>query len=327
MKNIFKTVFIFFLVIEASILNAQSLTAVEKKYEQLKIQFERENRILDSLQSIYSFKTAQIDLEKKKKNSDNEKIIDLMAGSVAISNKIENQNKKVIAIQKEIEIVKQQLHNLYLAKIDSLESLKNNDNIDEDKIDAEILHLTEKNISVAPKIVSLSFNPQKILEIDLQKTSDPKERELYREYLNNALNEVNDILDNVTEQLNEVNQIIALQTKTRKFLEETELENNLIIQNQVNQNNEQSASSPNYRATDEATPAASDLVSNVKTYQFILNQLDIQQISKTDLKLKISSDELNRNLDVKEYRSLLNEVKRRLQEYKLVLANKIGSAK
>lgn len=326
MKSSIKLIFIFFLMIEAELLNAQSLTAVEKRYEQLNIQFEKENKILDSLQSIYSYKTAQIDVEKKKKNSDNEKIIELMSGSVAISNKIENQNKKIISFQKDIEKIKQQLHNLYIAKIDSLESLKKKENVDEDKIDAEILLLTEKNISVAPKIVSLSFNPQKILEIDLQKTKDAKEKKLYSEYLNNAFNEVNDILDNVSDQLNEVNQIIALQTKTRKFLEEAELDNNLIIQNQVNQNTEPSTI-PNVRQSDAVTPASNDFVTNIKTYQFILSQLDIQQLSKTDLKLKISFDELNRNLDVKEYRSLLNEVKDRLQEYKLVLANKIGSSK
>jgi hypothetical protein len=58
-----------------------------------------------------------------------------------------------------------------------------------------------------------------------------------------------------------------------------------------------------------------------------LRQLDIQQLSKTDLKLKMSFEETDRKLDIKEYQKLLKEVKERLQEFKLVLANKIGSVK
>ncbi|RPI72518.1 MAG: hypothetical protein EHM47_08135 [Ignavibacteriales bacterium] len=321
-----KLFFAFILITGMISVNGQSLSNLENRYRQLNNQYDKEIKILDSLRSIYTYRTSQIDAEKKKKNPDNERVIELMSGSVSISNKIEAQNKRIVRIENDIENIKQQLHKIYVSKIDSLELLKTGSE-DEARLNAEILLLTEKNILVAPKILSLSFNPEKILVIDLNGTKDAKEKSLYKEYLNSALSEVNDVLKKVSLQISEIDQIIALQTKTKKFLEEAELESNMIIQNQRSTSPEiDVTNSPAFRESDGVT-TSSDFVSNIKTYQFILRQLDIQQLSKTDLKLNISLDEMSRNLDVKEYQKLLNEVKERLQEFKLVLANKIGSSK
>ncbi len=328
-NNAFKSL-IYLLIIFTGLnfTSAQSLPDLEKKYDQLNLQFEKENKILDSLKNIYTYRTSLIDIEKEKKNADNERIVEMMAGSVEISNKIESQNKKLSRIENDIENVKDKLHRIYIAKIDSLQNIKEAGKGEDDKIDSEILKLTEKNILVAPKILSLSFNPEKILEIDLQKTKDKKEKVIYKEYLNNALNEVNGLIESVNSQFTEVNQIVALQTKTKKFLEEAELESNLLIQRQNNVST-QTQAPISLREVDNSglTGTSADFVSNIRTYQIILRQLDIQQLSKTDLNLKFSSEELNRNLDVKEYQRLLKEVKERLQEFKLVLANKIGSGK
>jgi len=126
-------------------------------------------------------------------------------------------------------------------------------------------------------------------------------------------------------QSSEVDQVVTLQTKTKKFLEEAELESNVIIQNQRNNASDKNLV-PNFNEGTGVTQSR-DLASNVQTYQLILRQLDIEQLSKTNLKWEISSDNVYMNLDVKEYQKLLKEVKKRLQEFKLVLANKIGSAK
>lgn len=312
-------ILILMIVVDSSY--SQSLNDYEKRYEKLNIQLEKENRILDSMQNIFSYKTSLIDIEKEKKNPDNEKVIDLMAGSVATSNKIEEQNKKINRIGNEIENVKKHLHDLYTVRIDSLELLRKTGNEDDVKLDAEILYFTGKNILVAPRILSLSFNPEKILDIDLNQTEDPKEKKLYKEYLDNALNEVNSLLGTVSQQISEVRQIVALQIKTKKFLEDAELESNMIIQSQRNQPNETETIA---RLDGGITEASSDFAANVKNYQVILRQLDIQQLSKTELKLKLSFEDINRRLDIKEYQKLLKEVKERLQEFKLVLANKTG---
>jgi len=307
-------------------LNAQSRDELEKKYEQLSNQYEKERNTRDSLKNIFSVKTEQIDSEKKKKNPDNDKIVDLMAGSVSVSNKIDVQNKKINYIEKDIESVKQQLHKLYSSKIDSLESLKKTGKEDSERLDDEILLLTEKNLLVAPRIPKLSFSPEKILGIDLNKAKNQKEKTLYKEYLNNALNEVDMLLGNVDLQISEVDQIVNLQTKTKKFLEEAELEGNMILQSKSNQTADINAF-PRLTEGTGVTGVSNDFALNVKTYQLILSQLDIQQLSKADLKWKTSSDGMNRNFSAKEYQKLLKEVKKRLQEFKLVLANKTGSSK
>jgi len=325
-KNIVKILIVLFLCfIEVNSLNAQSLIDLEKRYEQLNSQYEKESNIRDSLKNIFSIKTEQIDAEKKMKNPDNDKIVDLMAGSVSISKKIDDQNKKINRFEKDLENVKQQLHKLYTSQVDSLEYLKKTGKEDENKLDEEIFLVTEKNLLVAPRIPSLSFNPEKILKIDLNKTKDVKEKALYKEYLNNALNEVNKLLEKVSLQSSEVDQVVTLQTKTKKFLEEAELESNVIIQNQRNNASDKNLV-PNFNEGTGVTQSR-DIASNVQTYQLILRQLDIEQLSKTNLKWEISSDNVYMNLDVKEYQKLLKEVKKRLQEFKLVLANKIGSAK
>jgi hypothetical protein len=127
-------------------------------------------------------------------------------------------------------------------------------------------------------------------------------------------------------QISEVDQVVNLQTKTKKFLEEAELEGNMILQSRSNQTADINAH-PRLTESSGATGVSNDFALNVKTYQLILNQLDIQQLSKSDLKWNTSSDEINRNFSAKEYQKLLKEVKKRLQEFKLVLANKTGSSK
>ncbi|HSP88527.1 MAG TPA: hypothetical protein VLN45_10370 [Ignavibacteriaceae bacterium] len=319
MKIFFALVFFFFL---NNSIFGQSLNELEKKFERLNTQLIKENKTLDSLKIIHSKKAEQIDSEKKKKNPDKENITTLMAGTVFISNKIEEQNKKVSYIEKDFENLKKQLHTLYSVKIDSLQKLKDSGNENEEDLDKEILLLTEKNLLVAPKIPKLSFSPEKILKIDLNKAKDQKEKTIYKEYLNSALTEVNLLLGSVEVQISEVEQVVNLHTKTKKFLEEAELEGNMIVQNQENQ-------SANFNAfprfTDEGI--SNDFALNLKTYQLILSQLDIQQLSKPDLNLKISFDVADKNINAMEYEKLLKEVKQRLQEFKLVLANKIGSAK
>ena len=79
--------------------------------------------------------------------------------------------------------MKEQLNRIYIVKIDSLEALKKSGKEDGDKLNDEILSFTGKRLLVAPRILSSSFNPDKVLRIDLSKTGDPKEKALYKEYL------------------------------------------------------------------------------------------------------------------------------------------------
>lgn len=324
MKSYKLTAFVFFLINFIVIpINAQSLTELEKKYEQLNSHLVKENRILDSLKNIFLYKTDEIDSEKKKSDPDKDKIVDLMAGSITLSNRIDEQNKKVNLLEKDLDIVKQQLHKRYTSITDSLESRKKTIGANGDELDAEIFNYTEKKLLVAPPIPLLSFNPGKILGIDIDKTKDPKEKALYEEYLNNALKEIDELWKNTSELITEIDQIVLLQKKTKKFLEEAELESGVIHRQQYNipgQGDETRVSFENLPIDDQKV-----LGYQVQTYRLILDQLDFEK-SVTGLDWEISLEE-NNKLDLKEYQKLLKEVKKRLQELKLVLANKTGFQK
>ena len=319
MKKFF--VFLFFI----GFINAQSMDKLEKKFEQLNNQYNNESLVVDSLNSVFSKKAAEIDSEKKKSNPDKTLITGLMASSVIISNDIEEHNNKLKKLEVDLDKIKDQLNRIYLSRIDSLEVLKKSGKENEDKLNDEILLFTGKRLLVAPRILSLSFNPDKVLRIDLNKTTNPGEKVLYKEYLNNALVEVGSLLDKVNRQSSEAEQIASLQEKTEKFLEEAELENKVLFQKQSSVTSSSDVSSPasevGFGAKDR------DFSNQVQTYRLILRQLDIEQISKTDINSGISFNEINKNLSLKDYLKLLKEVKKRLQEFKLVLANKIGSSR
>ena len=316
-----KKFLVFILFVE--FVNAQSLNNLEKKFDQFNNQYDRESLIVDSLKSVFTKKAEQIDSEKKKNNPDKTLITDLMASSITISNDLEGHNSKLKKMENDLDDIKKQLNQIYISKIDSLEALKKSGKGDENMLNDEILSFTGKRLLVAPRILSLSFNPDKVLRIDLKKTTNPKEKALYKEYLNNALGEVNSLLSNVNKQSSEAGQIANLQKKTEKFLEEAELENKVLFQKQ----SEVTSSSTTTGYETGAFGRNQDFQNQVQTYQLILRQLDIEQISKSDITTGVSFNEQNKNLSLKDYIKLLKEVKKRLQEFKLVLANKIGSSK
>jgi hypothetical protein len=165
MRSNNRMMFLFLLIIILIVtpVCAQSLGELEKRHEQLNNQFIKENKILDSLKNIFSHRTNEIDSEKKRHEPDKDKIVDLMSGSITLLNRIEDQNKKINLLGKDISNVKQQLHKHYTSIIDSLELKKKTGRKNGDRLDAEILNYTEKKLLVAPPIPLLSFNPGKIL--------------------------------------------------------------------------------------------------------------------------------------------------------------------
>jgi hypothetical protein len=131
---------------------------------------------------------------------------------------------------------------------------------------------------------------------------------------------VDKLWKNTSELSSEIDQIVTLQTKTEKFIEEAELEGGVIHQrlNNVALNDATSgnfAGGPGIR--ENVVPGY-----QVESYRLIFNQLNFDKSVNADLDWKITTE--NANLDLKEYQKLLKEVKKRLRELKLVLANKTG---
>ncbi len=322
MKTIIKILFagfiILFFIAKA---NAQSLTELENKFEHLTNVINENKNSLDSLKKIIDERGKKIDVEKSKSNPDKDKIVDLMASTITISNKIDQLQKKSDKDEKHYELLKNKLDKKYSAILDSLNSI----NPSTDKIKEEKLIYVQKRLLVAPQVPLLSFNPEKIAEIDLSRLKDNKEKSIYNDYLKNALKEVDSVLNKVKNLSKDFNQIVRLQKKTEKFLEETEFSNNAQVRNYSPDQTSSSNETGNFTGVGMRDKA--NIVSVANSYNSILNQLNIY--GKSDFKNVFNySEELNGNsLNIEQYNNLLKEVKNRLQEYKLAIVNKINSSK
>ncbi len=326
MKKISYFLFAFFILELFSLrMFAQSISDLEINLNKLQVNLKLEQSKLDSLKNILNERAKKIDLEKKKINPDNNAIASLMSGSISISNEVAQGQMKVENLENKIESVKKQLSKKYSAKIDSLQELEKNGNLSSEelnKIKTEILTFIEKKMLAAPKASLLSFNPGKIAAIDLKKLNDPEEKEIYNDYLQNALTEVNSRLDNVDESITEVNQILTLQKKTRRFLEETEFETN--IQQQSAPATQSYQTSPD-NVVVKTSDARSSFYSQAQDYSLLLGQLRLP----SDAKFKWDSylDPKHPGLTLQQYQDLLKEVKKKLLEYRLILTHKLGMVK
>ncbi len=97
---------ILFFIAEA---NAQSLTELENKFENLTNVINENKSSLDSLKKIIDERGKRIDEEKNKSIPDKDKIVELMANTVTVSNKIDRFQKKSEDDEKEYEQIKNKL--------------------------------------------------------------------------------------------------------------------------------------------------------------------------------------------------------------------------
>ncbi len=330
MKSLFEILLMsLFIFLSAIPLHAQDLTTIENKYILVQNGLKHESFVLDSLKSILELRANKINYEKNKLNPDKNLIIKLMSGSANISNEIENQQNKIEYTEKEIEEYRKILNQLYSEKLDSLQELERSGDFkgNRNELKANILSFTEKKLSVAPKISILSFHPDKILEIDLNKIKDPAERKMYKDYLQSALSEVNTRLNNISESIKETDNILMLQKKTNKFIEESEFDYGITPQNNISQSgNLTSPDAASSNGLSYASKESSAYVGNINEYSLLLNQLNFKTLnSKINWNVSIKGKNTVHNLS--EYNELQKEVKKRLLEYKLILINKLNADK
>jgi len=300
----------------------QSLDALEKRYDNLRSVVKKDNMILDSLKNILETRAKQIENEKQKLNPDNDKIIKLMAGSVSLSNLIDDYQEKLDANSKNLKQLSKMLEARYSAKIDSLQLLKKSTKENSEKLDSDILLYTEKRLLISPQVDLLSFNPQKILEIDLTKTKNSDEKASLKEYLSSALAEINAELSEVTKQAKEIDAALILQEKTSKFLAETEFDRDF--------RPGKSSRSSTARTYESSILSVQDklvIADQINSYALLLDQLNIFDKSENINLQKFNFKSGKANLSLKDYSSLLKELKQRLSDYKLILTNKIEQSK
>ncbi len=310
----------------------RDLLVLEKRCDDLQNSYANEKILLDSLQNKFNKRIKEINLEKDKPSPDNDKITFLMANSVNLSNNIDEQRKKIDKINKSITAVKIKLNERYTGIIDSLKNIEMQDKDSKDKIENLILFYATKRLEVTPEIYRLSFNPYKILELNLNKSKDSVYKKIYFEYLTSAINEVNNILENISEESNEINQVVELQRKASRFVEETELESG-ITSSKLSQTGEKN---PATITNDEPGTGisnsyyeqrSSNLNSNIKVYEQLLTQLNTIKALSVRQMPDESIQALEKEIDLNSYGKLLKEVKKRLIEYKRLLEQKSGSFK
>ncbi|HVO74351.1 MAG TPA: hypothetical protein VMT35_10040, partial [Ignavibacteriaceae bacterium] len=303
--KLFLRVLIFFLLISPAIFS-QSLESMEKNYYQLESNLKKEKAVLDSLKLVLNEKGNEIDNEKNKKNPDKDKIVELMSASITISNKYDAQQKKVAQLQTKYESAKIELDKKYSLVIDSLKSLQNSGEFkgDMNKLNSDILYYTETKLAVGPKISLLSFDPSKLLKIDPNKSTDSLEKAIYKEYLQDALTEVDYHLKNINEQQSEINQMLALERKTEKFLKETEFQKGVRTQtSKRNQDNLGPSSDFNtgvFGGVDNPENAAR-MTEQFKGYTLLLNQLNLAVFEKMPVTNKLEWDAVSGRLSLREY--------------------------
>ncbi|MFO7445307.1 MAG: hypothetical protein R6W90_03030 [Ignavibacteriaceae bacterium] len=319
-------IFILFIMMYPSVF-AQSTDELEKRFENIQLQITKEQHLTDSLNILLTQKVKQIDSEKNKKKPDNEIVVQLMSSSASISNSIDKHQERINELTERRSQFARQLIMLYNSKIDSLKKLEVSGAKNPKDIEADILFYTEKRLLVEPGIQNLSFNPSKILTFDTNRLKDKKGKSAYAEYLQNALKEVNTILSDINEKNSEVSEILLLQKKTQKFLKEIEFEGRPGSRKYSANTEAEGSVTPGTGRGDVFTgdeEVVAALNSKVYAYNSLLTQLAFDKSISANLKWDINLDK-NKDYDLNDYKDLLAELKRNLQEYKEVLKNKLDS--
>jgi hypothetical protein len=326
------------------ILFGQKLFEGEQKYSDLSHLLKKEKIKLDSLNQILDKKANLIDNEKKKVNPDINKITKLMAETIVIASQVEEQQKNIEQIQGNIIFLKQILYQRYSIMIDSLKTLENSvtDKEKKNELKMKIISYTQKKLYFSPDIPLLSFNPEKILDIDLTSCKDSLEKMIYLEYMKNALTEVEGHLAEITKLRSEINEMIMLEKKTESFLneldDEGEIERYYISKPEKLMNNKPPPTSGNdwYITAEDRSSIEDYMSSNIillQSYSSLLNNLVMQRSNivykKHDMQTtwEALTDSTKKNLNIYSYQDLLKELEKGLFEYKMILMHKLESIK
>lgn len=296
--------------------SAQSAVALENKFSALNSEFKKESESLNSMKKFLSEKLKEIENAKKSGRSESE-IKNLLAGSVTLSDKIDNQQKRLNYLTKEIDGVKKLLDRRYSAEIDSLTALEKSGGYSGNKNDlrAKLVDLAEKRLRVGPSVSALSFSPAKIMEINPAEAKTEDERKVMTEYLSSALLEVDKQIESTKKLRAETEQIISLQEKTRKFLEDVEFDSDPAVSNIMASSNAGIAPSD-----------SRDLLTNqALPFLLLLKQLDTGINPAAKQRERYFNVEGRKNLSIKDYAELLKETEQKLNDYRVILNHRLGN--
>jgi len=305
----------------------QSLSQLELNYQNIAQEFFKEQAKLDSLNIVHNKMISDIDKEKQKESTIEYKIKQLLAEAVVVSNQIKAQQSILGKIESNLEILKVNLDRKYVVKIDSLKILENSNINSSNKKSIKSLKLEyiEKRLIVAPKIYSLSFDPKKLIQFHQSSGEDSLLNIIYLEYLNNALEEVNQQSQQLALLKNEIEEVVNLQNEAYDFIEDIDSE---ILFNPAQHTSEKSTR--NAGVFFGGDPYANDEISaNINfqaiSYLNIFNQLKTSTNIDLQSQWETPTDTIPANLTFQQYLELLENVDKMLQDYKTILEHKLES--
>ena len=178
---------------------------------------------------------------------------------------------------------------------------------------------------MAPKIYSLSFDAQKLIQYKSSSKGDTLEQKIYEEYLNNALTEIDTQVEQLALLKDEIQQIIFLQTEAFEFIEDIDSD---IQFNPILSSSDKSARNENVFLGGDPY-AMDDVPSNLylqaNSYLHIFNQLKTSTTIDAQSPWQTPTDTIPANLSFQQYLDLLEEVDKMLQDYRSVLEHKLES--
>ncbi|MGD9899896.1 MAG: hypothetical protein AB7T22_12295 [Calditrichaceae bacterium] len=203
-----------------SSLSAQLLSETEQKMMALEKKEQLQNVKIDSLKKNLETALYRIDQKKSAKGADSKQIAAMMADAFDISKKIETEEAVLKSIVNNLQTVKITIHKICTQKIDSLQKnlKKTNSDFEKKKIEQEIFRFAEKRMLALPVFNDLKFDPRKIRDIDLKNASEGIEQSIFKDYLTQALAEIDSHLIDIRKRHDEIDEMKRLEAKAEIFL-------------------------------------------------------------------------------------------------------------
>lgn len=285
--------------------------SVVNKYNLLKINLNKNESELDSLNVLLKRKINLINIEKEKK--DNSKIVELLSSTSNLTNRIELQEIELESLKVEFNLIKKELYSYYSNQIDSIKKISGTN------ISPKIVELTEKKLAVSNKIDLLSFEPAKV--IGLVPTNDSIKKQIYYEYLSSAKQEVDEKITEIKKLKSEIRSIITLNEEKEAFLEEFEFENNISRYNSGNQTS--SLAEADYFG--DVDVESNSLKAQAFSFNNILTQLKFDKRTNQTYSIKSIRDGFYTKNNLKDFFELISQVENQLADYQIVIKNKLES--
>jgi hypothetical protein len=258
---------------------------------------------------------VEIDRLKAGKDAGGGELETLMARALGLTQEIQAEQSKLRERRTSLGRQRRALEATYTAILDSLQRLDS----DDESVRRQELQYAEKKILISESVNSLSYDPKRVDAIALAQASDSLEKQLFLDYLNNALEEVDVKLKDVQSTRAELRDILLLRERTAQFLQEVDSEG---IVGFLQTPGDQSV------LTNDGVVRESDAFSSGQTVwsDQIQAYLSIaQQLEGSAVPLNMAP-ELDAASDPgpSDYLKLLDRIVKQLQSYRRIITQKLG---